>query len=200
MKRFGSVIAGFHPGVVELSDDRLMALARTGDIGDRMTRSLSTDGGQSWTKLTIGLPASWTGKAQLAIAPTAPDTVYASIADSDVGRGLYKSTDGGDSWFQVNATDYQRYQGWYSHYVVVSPHDDQRLVPAALQVGQHHDRDERADVQRVRGRVEPDVSRQRRAEPGAEAVVGLLGDEAAFLEHVEQVGGVGGGHGWCVKF
>jgi hypothetical protein len=94
----------------------------------------STDGGQTWSQLTTGLPAVWAGKVQLAIAPGAPGTVYASIGEVTIGRGLYKSIDGGDSWFQVNATDYQQYQGWYSHYVVVSPFDPQTLFTGGIEI------------------------------------------------------------------
>jgi photosystem II stability/assembly factor-like uncharacterized protein len=94
----------------------------------------STDGGGTWTRLTTGLPASWTGKTGLAIAPGAPDTIYASIADSDTGRGLYKSIDGGDTWVQINPSGYQEYQGWYSHYVVVSPFDPQTLFTGGIEV------------------------------------------------------------------
>ena len=94
----------------------------------------STDAGASWTKLTNGLPATWLGKAQLAIAPTSPDTVFASIADVEVGRGLYKSTNAGDTWVQINATDYPSYQGWYAHYVVVSPFDAQTLFTGGIEI------------------------------------------------------------------
>jgi hypothetical protein len=94
----------------------------------------SLDGGQTWTKLGGGLPASWTGKAQLAIAPTAPDTIYASVADSDAGVGLYRSNDLGETWGVVSATDYPEYQGWYSHYVVVSPFDSETLFAGGIEI------------------------------------------------------------------
>ncbi|HKQ96851.1 MAG TPA: hypothetical protein VJV75_03135 [Candidatus Polarisedimenticolia bacterium] len=94
----------------------------------------STDHGANWTRLSAGLPATWTGKAGLAITPGAPNIVYASIADTLVGRGLYKSIDGGDTWAQVNATDYPQFQGWYSHYVVVSPFDPQTLFTGGVEI------------------------------------------------------------------
>ena len=94
----------------------------------------STDAGQNWSRLTFGLPASWSGKAQLAISPTAPDTVFASIGDVNSGQGLYKSTDAGNSWVQINSTDYQQYQGWYSHHVLVSPFDGQTLFTGGIEI------------------------------------------------------------------
>ncbi len=70
----------------------------------------STDGGSNWKQLTTGLPAII--QANLAIAPSNPRILYASVASSGGqgggggrgGRGgggsvaLYKTTDGGDHW------------------------------------------------------------------------------------------------------
>jgi photosystem II stability/assembly factor-like uncharacterized protein len=94
----------------------------------------STNGGASWTQLAAGLPSSWNGKTQLFITPTAPSTIYASIGNSSAGLGLYKSTDTGDTWFQVNSTNYAQYQGWYSHYVIVSPFDAQTLFTGGIEI------------------------------------------------------------------
>ena len=94
----------------------------------------SVDDGANWQKLTNGLPGSWTGKVQLAIAPTAPDRIFASIANDFDGVGLYRSTDRGDSWSRVNSTDYPQYQGWYSHYVLVSPFDENDLFVGGIEI------------------------------------------------------------------
>jgi len=94
----------------------------------------STNAGASWTKLTSGLPSTWSGKCQLAIAPTSPNIVFASIANESAGRGLYKSTDTGNSWSRVNSTDYPAYQGWYSHYVVVSPFNANTLFVGGIEI------------------------------------------------------------------
>ncbi len=69
----------------------------------------STDGGTTWNKLTNGLPA--VVQANLAIAPSRSETIYATVATNPSstpgapparGRGgntfMYKSTDGGSSW------------------------------------------------------------------------------------------------------
>jgi hypothetical protein len=94
----------------------------------------SIDAGQTWTKLGGGLPTNWTGKAQLGISPGSPDTVFASIADSDAGLGLYSSNDRGDTWLSINGTDYAQYQGWYSHYVIVSPFDSSTLFTGGIEI------------------------------------------------------------------
>ena len=103
-----------------------------GSAGHGIYRSL--DAGQNWTKLGGGLPASWTGKTQLAIAAATPDTIFASVANSNAGLGLYKSEDRGDTWAPINGTDYPLYQGWYAHYVVVSPHNSSNLFTGGIEI------------------------------------------------------------------
>ena len=58
----------------------------------------STDGGTSWVQLSNGLPSIL--QANIAIAPSEPNTLYAVIAPGQGAIGFYKSTDGGAHWFQ----------------------------------------------------------------------------------------------------
>ena len=59
----------------------------------------TTDGGANWSKVSSGLPSKdHMGRIGLAAAPSAPDTLYAIIEASDDERGVYRSTDFGDSW------------------------------------------------------------------------------------------------------
>ncbi len=99
----------------------------------------SMNNGLIWSRLTNGLPGSWSGKAQLNIAETDTDRIYVSIAETSYGRGLYRSTDMGDSWVQVNSTDYPQYQGWYSHYVLVSPFDEDFLFTGGIEIWRSQD-------------------------------------------------------------
>ena len=59
----------------------------------------STDGGTTWTQLVEGLPAIL--QANIAIAPSDPNILYATIAPGQGPIGFYKSTDGGAHWFQA---------------------------------------------------------------------------------------------------
>jgi len=59
----------------------------------------STDGGTTWTQLGEGLPAVL--QANIAIAPSDPNILYAVVAPGQGPIGFYKSTDGGAHWFQV---------------------------------------------------------------------------------------------------
>ena len=56
----------------------------------------STDGGDTWQKLTKGLPDSPVGRIAVAVAPTNPDHVYA-LVEAKKGM-LWASNDMGDSW------------------------------------------------------------------------------------------------------
>ncbi|NBC18465.1 MAG: glycosyl hydrolase, partial [Bacteroidetes bacterium] len=58
----------------------------------------STDGGETWTELTTGLPSSNLGKIGLAVSPQRPDTVYAAIELDRRTGGVFMSTDRGESW------------------------------------------------------------------------------------------------------
>ena len=54
----------------------------------------STDGGDTWTKVTNGLPNELVGKANIAVSNANPNRVYVLI-EAKPGSGLYRSDDGG---------------------------------------------------------------------------------------------------------
>jgi len=62
----------------------------------------STDGGETWNKLTNGLPTSNMGKIGLAISPQKPDVIYAAIELDRRTGGLYKSENRGGSWKKMS--------------------------------------------------------------------------------------------------
>ena len=61
----------------------------------------STDGGETWNKLTDGLPSELFGRANVSISNSAPDRIYALI-EAKPGSGLYRSDDAGAHWHLVN--------------------------------------------------------------------------------------------------
>jgi photosystem II stability/assembly factor-like uncharacterized protein len=62
----------------------------------------STDGGDTWTRVTNGLPNELVGKANIAVSNANPNRVYVLI-EAKPGSGLYRSDDGGQS-FQLAST------------------------------------------------------------------------------------------------
>ena len=64
----------------------------------------STDGGDTWSQLTNGLPQGLRGKSDLAVAPADPDRLYVLI-EAPVGEGgLYRSDDRGAT-FELVTTE-----------------------------------------------------------------------------------------------
>jgi photosystem II stability/assembly factor-like uncharacterized protein len=56
----------------------------------------SVDGGKTWKQLTKGLPPGIV-QANIALAPSAPKTLFAAVRTKTIGK-LYRSDDGGETW------------------------------------------------------------------------------------------------------
>ncbi len=56
----------------------------------------STDGGNTWRRLTKGLPNNIV-QANIAIAPSAPKTLFAAVRTKTIAK-LYRSDDAGETW------------------------------------------------------------------------------------------------------
>jgi photosystem II stability/assembly factor-like uncharacterized protein len=89
----------------------------------------TTDGGETWTELTDGLPAGDKGRIGLAVPDTRPQTVYALVEHAEEG-GTYRSRDGGASWAKVN--DLNPRPMYYSH-VFADPTDADRVYVLATE-------------------------------------------------------------------
>ena len=63
----------------------------------------STDQGESWRKLKMGLPKGDMGKIGLAVTPANPNLLYATIEANDQEKGFYRSEDKGQSWEKRNS-------------------------------------------------------------------------------------------------
>ncbi|MHB8644740.1 MAG: IPT/TIG domain-containing protein [Thermomicrobiales bacterium] len=100
----------------------------------------STTGGTaaSFTPITTGLPATgaW-HRAQIALAPSAPQTLYLSISNSnDYLLGIYKTTNGGTLWGATTTqpTDYFGGQGWYDQTIAVDPANENDVYAGGVHV------------------------------------------------------------------
>ncbi len=71
----------------------------------------STDGGDTWTELTDGLPSGVKGKIGVTISPVNSDRVWA-IVEAENG-GVFRSDNAGESWRQLNDDRVLRQRAWY---------------------------------------------------------------------------------------
>ena len=83
-------------------------MVRSGGEGSGIWKSI--DGGDSWTRLTEGLPAL-TGKIGISVSPVTPDRVYA-IVEAERG-GLYRSDDAGRTWALQSGDRLIQTRSWY---------------------------------------------------------------------------------------
>ena len=81
----------------------------------RLYRSL--DGGDTWGEMTNGLPSGATNKGRISIdiSQSNPNVLYAHFTDPGGIQGIYKTTDGGDLWTQVNSSSINdaSYEWWF---------------------------------------------------------------------------------------
>jgi photosystem II stability/assembly factor-like uncharacterized protein len=64
----------------------------------------SRDAGATWTKLANGLPKDDMGRIGLALAPSDPDVIYATIEAANKAAGFFRSTDAGATWEKRGTT------------------------------------------------------------------------------------------------
>ncbi len=89
------------------------------------------DGGENWLKLSNGLPETFGGKVLLSIYPPMPYMIYASIGNGfsgGAGTWLCFSAVNGENWQIVSTVDYATFQGWFAHFVAVSPVDSSLVI------------------------------------------------------------------------
>ena len=91
-------------------------MVRSGGAGSGIWKSL--DGGDSWTRLTEGLPKLM-GKIGVAVSPANPDRLYA-IIEAENG-GLYRSDDAGKNWRLMTGDRLIQTRSWYYMNITADP-------------------------------------------------------------------------------
>lgn len=88
----------------------------------------STDAGDTWTRMTTGLPEKM-GKMAIAVSPANSEKVYALIESESEGeeRGLYVSSNAGTSWSKVTSEPRLLQRAWYYIELFTDPKNENRL-------------------------------------------------------------------------
>ncbi len=93
----------------------------------------SIDAGKTWNKIHTGLPTTKLGRIGIAVAPSNPSVLYASIeAEGNQNKGLYKSTDAGANWKKVNSDFSNTVRPFYFSRITVDPTNENNLVKCAF--------------------------------------------------------------------
>lgn len=93
----------------------------------------STDGGNTWTELTSGLPSSDMGRVGLAISPADANYVYAIIEAENGQSGFYRSTNKGASFEKRSGYNTS---GNYYQEIICDPYDVNKVF--SMDTWLHH--------------------------------------------------------------
>jgi len=99
----------------------------------------SKDGGETWEKLSGGLPTGMVGKIDLTVSPPNPDRVWALIEAPNDRGGVYRSENGGNSWQRVNNNRDLQQRAWYYVHIYADPVDPDTVY--ALNTGAYKSTD-----------------------------------------------------------
>ncbi len=80
----------------------------------------STDGGETWNKITDGLPEMM-GKIGIAVSPANPQRVFAIIESEKEVAGLYRSDNAGANWALISNDKTITSRSWYYMEVFADP-------------------------------------------------------------------------------
>lgn len=83
----------------------------------------STDGGDTWRRMTEGLPTGLIGKVDFAVSAAMPNRVYSIIETTDPDEGVYRSDDFGETWELVSNQRGLMNRPFYYTGIVADPTD-----------------------------------------------------------------------------
>lgn len=92
----------------------------------------SSNGGNTWEELTVGLPGNYLSRIGLAISKQNPNKLYALyVSTNEDVENIYKTEDGGNTWFPTiepgTLGNVLGNFGWYFGKIALHPNDDEQL-------------------------------------------------------------------------
>lgn len=101
----------------------------------------STNGGSTWQPLSGGLPSGDQGRPALALSRMTPGLVYARFVGTNSQlEGVYKSSNGGQSWTALPTSDLNDAMGgfgWYFGTFEVHPQQDDKLYVLGIDMWEY---------------------------------------------------------------
>ena len=141
-ERSGFIAMEMHPEdpdtIIAASWERMRWPYRWASGGPSSTIYKTTDGGDNWKPIMEGLPESDTGRVGLSYFRSDPDVIIASVEkpvrgegeEREVLGGVYKSSNGGESWSKLNDINPRPF---YFSVPVQDPVDPDRIYLVATQ-------------------------------------------------------------------
>ena len=90
----------------------------------------SSDGGDTWKKVTKGLPEGELGRIGISVVASKPHIVYAAI-EAKRG-GIFRSDDRGETWKQMNASANTSVRPFYFGMIVADPNNPDRIYKPSI--------------------------------------------------------------------
>ncbi len=92
----------------------------------------SNDGGVTWNVAAGGAGG---GRVEVAMAPSNPATVYASVQDF----GVFRSVDHGQTYALIGSQFYMGDQGWYDNAIWIDPMDSETVIVGGIDLWRTRD-------------------------------------------------------------